>query len=262
MFANFLCTNRKFNVGLVIVLLIAFSLSGCGWVESYSKPIHIRQANTNYRTAVRKVNESFFTEEEKKVVIEQLDRMKVANLESLETKTGTKRNWDYKVVTADRLFIVAQARALRDEFLPASGLSDEEKKQGVKTCDKAICALFSEQLPLTLDSKGRHTKGGNLGRDLQLSLQFNLSRLRQEALAADSDKEAAPTVPPDGKAKSKPAVKAVKPELRQALAHLEEALAFASEQTKLEIPASPCQVDITGEIVKDVEEFLKTLRAG
>lgn len=285
---------RKYRVALAMLSLAALGISGCCFLE-YAKPIRVNQLENVHQQCLRQVEDSFYTAEEKKVAVEQLDRIQSVYLKMIEADlseqdigTYEKRvstyHTAYKFVTGDRLLAIAQVRALRDDFLPASGLSDEEKNEGVKTCNEAICALVAEKLPLYLSRTPPN-------RDmLQVSLQFRLWRLRSEASRGNSEIEAAATTPTaedeveeaattpiaedeseaetttstgEGEVKTKPYRHVVDPdeELRQAFIVLEDALAYAKEDTTLEIPEGPCQVDLAVEMQQGVDEFLEKLDA-
>lgn len=263
MFAMHPTTRRKFSAAVATVSLVALGLSGCGWAENYAKPIYVGRVKASRQEAGTRVSGSFFTAEEKKVAVEQLDRIQSAYLGKIEMKMGEKTareagGWNYDAASGDRLLVVAQVRALRDDYLPPSGLSDGEKKRGVKTCDAAICALVAHKLPLDLS---RTPPNRNL---LVLAMQLPLWRLRNEASAADGKaEEAAQTPPAEREARPKRPGKVVDPdaEVRQALAVLEDALAHAREKTTFVIPEGPCQIDLAVEIREGVEAFLKKLGA-
>ncbi|MGE0608038.1 MAG: hypothetical protein AB7O62_13170 [Pirellulales bacterium] len=193
--------------------------------------------NEGHQQSDGRVNESFFTSEEKKIALEQVDRIQSAYLQMIETRPGEdwKRGWSYQVVTGDRLLAMAQVRAIRDEYLPPSGLSNEEKEQGVKTCNGALCALAADKLPLDLSiMRNTPSQRGNL---LQYHLQFKLRylpvELKRHGREANPDKV-----------------------MRESLALLEETLAYANEVKKFDIPEDPCPIDLAVEIQEDVDEFL------
>ena len=243
--ASFSIAGRPFNVGLAMLTLVAISLSGCGGPDRYAKSIEVGRMNQRYEGRVEGVNLSFLTAEEKKGAIEHLDRirsayLKMIEMKKVEVKHGMK-DWSFPVVLQSHLLVVAQARALRDEFLPASSLSDEEKKQGAKTCDVIICV--AKQLPSSWHDSLLHSLGPEL------------TRLRDDIAAGDGEK--AEPRPQALKPEKAPAAKATNTdqEVRQALAHLRRALVDAKVNKDVE---GPCVVDFAGDMKEALDMFLET----
>ena len=254
-------TGRLFGVALATALLVALGPPGCTWAENYAKPIYVGRVKASHQAARNQVGGSFFTAEEKKVALEQIDRIQSAYLDRIEMKLGQKTGqasggWSFDAVTGDRLLVAAQVRALRDDFLPPSGLSDAEKKQGVKTCDAAVCALVANKLPLDFSrTPAEHNR-------LHLALSQRLWRLRDEAPGANDKNEGAARTPPtdrEGGPKRRDTAVDRDAQVRQALTLLGDALARARGETAFEAPDGPCRIDLSGEIRRGADEFLTKL---
>jgi hypothetical protein len=217
--------GRSFRVGLATVALVALGPSGCAPAERYAKRIEVGLMTPRYESSVALVNQagSFLTAAEKSVAVGHLDRVRSAYLRMIEAKKVEVKNgnkdWSFPTVVRGHLLVVAQARALRDDFLPASGLSDEEKKLGAKTCDAVICS--ANQVPSSLSA----------------SLQPGLIRLRDGGAAGDDNEQVGPDE-----------------DVRHALVLLKDALRHANVKKE---PDGPCAVDFAADMKAAVDLFLE-----